>query len=117
MNETNKNEQTNNTQMQTYYFNENMRSKGILAISGAVVLSLLIIFLNGLFPVTFLFPVVFVIAFYGISQYSKGNTKVYRAKCPNCKFEFAFPLNSVGENCPKCQKRVVINGSKFENID
>lgn len=113
MNETNKNEQTNDKQMQAYNFNENMRSKGIIAISIAVVLSVLVICIGG----TFLLPLVFVVALYGISQYSKGNTKVYRAKCPNCKFEFAFPLNSVGENCPKCQKRVVINGSKFENID
>lgn len=55
MNETNKNEQTNDKQMQAYNFNENMRSKGIIAISIAVVLSVLVICIGG----TFLLPLVF----------------------------------------------------------
>lgn len=43
--------------------------------------------------------------------------KVYIVKCPKCNHEFGFPTTSLGEPCPKCGKRLILDNNIIKCAD
>lgn len=41
----------------------------------------------------------------------------YKGQCPYCDTPITLKANALGDNCPACQKRIVIRDSKFYSVD
>ena len=54
---------------------------------------------------------------YGAILFFTRHQMKYKAVCPHCKHEFGFSVDSLGEDCPKCKKRIIINNDKFEIVE
>lgn len=100
--------------------NTNGKSKGIATILLGLVLGLGLIICSNLilYPLKFVgYFVMFFGFFKGLQTMSNANQKVYRAVCPYCKQEFAFPVNQLNVLCPQCRKRVILKDNEFQIVD
>lgn len=41
----------------------------------------------------------------------------YQGQCPYCDTKIKLKANVLGDNCPACQKRIVLRDSKFYSVD
>lgn len=41
----------------------------------------------------------------------------FKGQCPYCDTSITLKANTLGDNCPACQKRIVIRDSKFYSVD
>ena len=53
-----------------------------------------------------------------MSKRPAGATLIgYEGQCPYCDTSITLGANILGDNCPACQKRIVIRNSKFYSVD
>ena len=63
------------------------------------------------------FALVFLIS--GFLSWGKTSEKVtgYFGQCPYCESHITLPAATQGADCPACNKRIVVRGTKFISVD
>lgn len=80
------------------------------------------LFIGSFVKVYFIWLAVFTLLSYAsISQLIKNlgllNRDEYVVRCPSCDMEFGFPTDSLGVECPKCNKRTIIKDNKIQIVN
>lgn len=52
-----------------------------------------------------------------MKQPIKADTVGYRGHCPYCDTSIELSSEKLGDDCPACQKRIIIRDSKFYSVD
>lgn len=53
----------------------------------------------------------------GIANIVTARKKAYKAICPYCNHEFAFPVEDLNASCPQCNKKIIIKDNKFQIVE
>lgn len=101
--------------------NKNTKTKGYIAIGAAVLLFSFFIDSEFFIEPTILYLAtrVFIptgLVAFGIKKIIDSNS-YYVCDCPSCNQKFQFPVDRLGVQCPKCNKRVVKEGDEFKIVE
>lgn len=121
-----KNEQTIESDVQKSLeiieLNQNGVVKGIISIIfgiiGAYVFSICFDrMFGGIMLSVFGWVILFACLSNGIRSIATAKKKAYKATCPYCKHEFAFPVENLNALCPQCNKKIIIKDNKFQIVE
>lgn len=100
--------------------NKGSKIKGCIAIGAAFLLFVFFMDSNFLYSLDSVFlyivlqifvPVILFV--YGIGKI-KNSQPYYVCVCPSCGQNFKFPVNGLGVQCPKCNKRIIKDDEEFK---
>lgn len=101
--------------------NENGVTVGILMIVAGFLINLFFsIVLGNMFGFSFKvagYVIMIYTVFAGIKSIRTAKVKAYRAVCPCCNYEFAFPVEELNVLCPKCRKRIILQDDTFKVVE